>query len=90
MIVTAELDRLDMQQLREMVHSSTIGAPADKLELAPLTHGIAFKQAAIAQLTQEMAVFKRNEPPVPKLSMWSRRTCWKRPSMLTWQRWSVS
>jgi transposase len=53
------LDRLDAQQLREMVRSLIGRVEAGDLEIDRRDRELAFKQATIDKLTHEMAVLKR-------------------------------
>lgn len=54
-----DLDRLDAQQLRELVQSLMGRVEAGELEIERRDREIAFKQATIDKLTHEMAVLKR-------------------------------
>lgn len=59
MIDTTQLDRLDAQQLRDVVHSLIGEVSAKSAEIDRRDREIAFKQATIDKLTHEMAVLKR-------------------------------
>ena len=59
MIDADQLNRLDAQQLREVVRSLMGTVTTQRLEIERRDHEIAFKQAMIDKINHEMAVLKR-------------------------------